>query len=108
MFTEELQKVRTAETSADALRKSARQEAKRLTTEAESEAAALLAKAEKEARSRFDAHIAEGEAAAEAQYAQILQETEKKCEVLRGEAQERMPAVVQTLVERIVKSSGDH
>lgn len=108
MFTEELNLINQAETDAEALRKNAKAEARRLIEEANTKAEKRIAKAQAEAKAEYDALIKEGQRIAEENDAQAIAAAKAQCDEMTAKAQTREADVVKNIVERIVISSVDH
>ncbi len=105
MFTEELNLIKTAEENAETLRKEAKQEAKRLVGEANTKAGELLSDAEQTAKGKYDALVGEGQAIADSQYGEAIDQAFAKCEKMAIDSGAKEDNVVEWIVERIVKSS---
>lgn len=105
MFKDELSLITDAEQNAEALRKSARTEAKRMQEEAEAKAAQMAVEAETEAKKRFDALVREGQQIADMQYEAALKEAACRGAEMEGAAAAAEADAVNRIIERIVKSS---
>lgn len=108
MFTEELNLIRESEANADALRKDARMEAKKIMEDAKAEAGKLLSDAESTAKNRYDQLIREGQQIAQEQYDQAIAAARGECAEMEEKAGVKESDVIQTIAERIVKSSVNH
>ena len=108
MFTEELNRIKESEEKADILRKEARMEAKKLMEAANTEAGKLLADAEITAKNKYDQLIKEGQQIAQSQYDQAIADARGKCAEMEEKAGQKESDVVQSIAERIVKSSVNH
>ncbi len=107
MFTEELQAIRQAEDTADALRKEAKVEAAKLIKDANTKAGKLADEAETKAKECYEAFLAEGQQAAQAQYEDAIAQAKELCAKMEAEAGEKQDRIVKFIAERIVKSSGN-
>lgn len=107
MFTEELQAIRQAEDTADALRKEAKAEAAKLIKDANTKAGKLADEAETKAKECYEAFLAEGQQAAQAQYEGAVAQAKELCTKMEAEAGEKQDRIVKFIAERIVKSSGN-
>ena len=107
MFTEELQAIRQAEDTADALRKEAKAEAAKLIKDANTKAGKLADEAETKAKECCEAFLAEGQLAAQAQYEDAIAQAKQLCTQMEAEAGEKQDRIVKFIAERIVKSSGN-
>ena len=107
MFTEELQAIRQAEDAADALRKEAKAEAAKLIKDANTKAGKLADEAETKAKECYEAFLAEGQQAAQAQYEDAVTQAKQLCTQMEAEAGEKQDRIVKFIAERIVKSSGN-
>lgn len=107
MFTEELQAIRQAEDAADALRKEAKAEAAKLIKDANTKAGKLADEAETKAKECYEAFLAEGQQAAQAQYEDAVAQAKQLCTQMEAEAGEKQDRIVKFIAERIVKSSGN-
>lgn len=103
MFKEELEAVRKAETDAEALRISARAEAKRLSEEAVGEAKAIREQAEAKAAAVIAGYMSEGEQEAEQAYGMTLRQAEETAKDIATKAEASMREAVDMIAERIVE-----
>lgn len=107
MFTEELKMIRDAEEQADALRKAAKAEAAKLIKDANTKAGRIADEAETKAKACYEAFLAEGQQAAQAQYEAAIAEANRLCARMEADAGEKQDRIVKFIAERIVKSSGN-
>lgn len=105
MFTEELKSIKDAEDRAEALKKEARLEAKKMIENANTEAGIILAEAEEKSRDMISGYAAEGQEAASAEHDRIIAEAEEICKKLEADAGKKQDQIVRFISERIVKAS---
>ena len=104
MFKEELNLIKQAEQTAEAIRKESKQEAKVMIENANTNAQKLLDDAKVKAKEVTTRLIAEGEAEAQKEYDAAIEATRVKCADLEANAKTKELEVVSKIVER-VKSS---
>ena len=104
MFKEELNLIKQAEQTAEAIRKESKQEAKVMIENANTNAQKLLEDAKVKAKEVTDRLLAEGEAEAQKEYEAAIEATKAKCADLKTNAKSKELEVVSKIVER-VKSS---
>ena len=107
MLTNELQTIKVAEEKADAMVRSAKLEAVRITDGANSEAIKIVAEAEKRAASRYDELLNEGNLTADREYEEAMAESDVRCRQMADDARAYQASAVDTIIERIVAVSGN-
>lgn len=105
MFLDELTQIKNSENQAEELRIQSKLDCKKLLDHAKSCANELLIEAETDAKGQYDSLLQEGENLAEQKYRQYISNTEDECKKLISKARTREEEVVNTIVERIVRTS---
>lgn len=107
MLEKELGIIQAAEKDAEELIKNAEAESRRIVAAAREEAAKIRADAAEEGDRVFRGFAEQGAAAAEQHYKTSMEETAAAREAVMEHARGRVSQAVQTIVERIVMTSGN-
>ena len=105
MFTEELNTIRNAEEQAESMKKTSKQDAKKIIEEATDKAQQIVAEAELAAKESYETLNSEGQKIADKEYDDAINAVQSEAEELVKSAELRKDEVVQFIAERIVSIS---
>ncbi len=107
MFVEEITRIKESEAKAEEIQKNAKLESKQSLQAAKVRAQQIIDDADAKAKEIYDTLIKEGQAEADRQYSQFLEDTHKECETLIAKAKDNEDKAVELIAERIVRNSVD-